>query len=187
MSDIHFCASYSACVGCRQVGTVLPHLPSIGRRCTFGHVVRGYVSERTGHEHALRFREWSARHFQGLPLQKLRHNSEAKAFFDAMKAPCLTNELMLTAKEALMNMVERGRFAPEDKKNPNVATQSTVAIQAGEWAQTLWVAVGRNQSEHRTPNVQHRTSHGGRHAVLCLVGCYVTRIRGSLLRRRELG
>ena len=77
-------------------------------------------------------REWSARHFQALSLQKLGRNSEAEAFFGAMEALCLTNELTLTAKEALMNMAERGRFAPENEKEPNVAAQLTMATQAEE-------------------------------------------------------
>jgi len=86
----------------------------------------------TGYEHAYWFREWSHRYYQALALQKLGRESEANAYLDAMELLVHTGELPLAAQEQIMDMVERGRFAPEDQKDPLVAERVKVATRAEE-------------------------------------------------------
>jgi len=64
------------------------------------------------------FEHWNRRYFQALALQKLGRQSEANAFFDAMELLATNPEIPLDAKEAIMDLVERGRFAPDEEKDP---------------------------------------------------------------------
>jgi len=90
------------------------------------------VPHFTGYEHAYWFREWSRRYFQALSLQKLGRESEANAYFDALELLVHTGELPVAAQDQIMDMVERGRFAPENQKDPLVAEQIAIATRAEE-------------------------------------------------------
>ena len=103
--------------------------PAKARECWEKSVA---VPHTTYYEHAYWYREWSRRYFQALSLQKLGRQSEAEAFFDGMEAITFTNELPVTAKDALMDMVERGRFAPDSQKDPASAEELVVETRAEE-------------------------------------------------------
>ena len=90
------------------------------------------VPHFTGYEHAYWYREWSRRYFQALALDKLGRHSEANAFFDAMEIMVHTNEIPLNAKDSLLGLVERGRFASEDRKDPITAVELVVETRAEE-------------------------------------------------------
>jgi len=63
-------------------------------------------------------RRWTHRYFQALSLQKLGRECEAEAFFDGMELLAHSPELPVSARDAIMDLVERGRFAPDDEKDP---------------------------------------------------------------------
>lgn len=76
----------------------------------------------TGYETAYQFGEWAQRYFQALCLQKLGRTSEAVAFFDAMELVAQNPDLPIAARRQMIDLVERGRFAPDDAKDPAAAT-----------------------------------------------------------------
>lgn len=76
------------------------------------------VEHWTGYEKAYWNREWTRRYYQALSLQKLGRHSEAEAFFDAMELLARVPDLPRAAREEIMGLVERGRFAPDDQKDP---------------------------------------------------------------------
>jgi len=85
------------------------------------------IAHFTGYEPAYWNKEWSARYFQALSLQKLGRESEANALFDAMELLSRVPELPLAARQQIIKMVERGRFAPDGQKDP--AGQEIVEVQ----------------------------------------------------------
>lgn len=81
----------------------------------------------TGYESAYWNRQWSERYFQALSLQKLGRESEANALLDAMELLSRVPELPLAARQQIIKMVERGRFAPDGQKDP--AGEDVVEVQ----------------------------------------------------------
>ncbi len=71
-----------------------------------------------GYEKAYWNRQWTARYYQALSLQKLDRETEAETFFDGMELLARTEDLPLAARDEIMGLVERGRFAPDDQKDP---------------------------------------------------------------------
>jgi len=88
------------------------------------------VPHYTGYEPAYWFSAWRQRYFQALSLQKLGRHSEANALFDAMELLAQSDEIPFKAKESILGLVERGRFAPEDQKDPTGAAVAEVATKA---------------------------------------------------------
>lgn len=76
------------------------------------------VEHFMGYEKAYWNRQWSRRYFQALALQRLGRQSEADAIFDGMELLARLPELPVSARDEIMGLVERGRFAPEDQKDP---------------------------------------------------------------------
>lgn len=79
------------------------------------------VPHYTGYEHAYWYLEWSRRYFQAVALQKLGRANEANAHFDAMEAVTHTNVIPAAARQNLLALVERGRFAAPDEKDSAVS------------------------------------------------------------------
>ena len=75
---------------------------------------------------------WTRRYYQALSLQKLGRQSEANAFFDAMELLAQSSEVPVGARDAIMDLVERGRFAPEEEKDPIWKAVVKVATKAEE-------------------------------------------------------
>ena len=75
------------------------------------------VPHYVGYENAYWYDQWSKRYYQALALQKMGRTSEANTYFDALELLVHTNEIPLTAKERIIDMVERGRFADEKDKD----------------------------------------------------------------------
>ncbi|HRU05009.1 MAG TPA: hypothetical protein P5137_04440, partial [Candidatus Brocadiia bacterium] len=86
----------------------------------------------TGFEPAYWVREWTKRYYQALCLGKLGRESEANAFFDAMELLAQTPALPQSARQAVLDLVERGRFAPDDEKDPVMKAAVVVATRAEE-------------------------------------------------------
>ncbi|HDY65924.1 MAG TPA: DUF5107 domain-containing protein [Phycisphaerae bacterium] len=84
------------------------------------------------YEPAYWFDAWTSRYFQALCLQKLGRNAEACAFFDAMELLARCPDMPATASDAMMDLVERGRFASDDKKDPLWKTVVKVETKAEE-------------------------------------------------------
>ncbi len=84
------------------------------------------VPHHTGYESAYWNTQWSQRYYQALSLQKLGRDSEANALLDAMELLARVPELPQAARQQMMNLVERGRFAPDDEKDP--AGQAVVEV-----------------------------------------------------------
>ncbi len=76
------------------------------------------IEHFTGYEKAYWNREWTRRYYQALSLQKLGRDSEAEAYFDAMELLARVPDLPVAARDEIMALVERGRFAPDDQKDP---------------------------------------------------------------------
>ncbi|HUS80179.1 MAG TPA: DUF5107 domain-containing protein [Armatimonadota bacterium] len=76
------------------------------------------VEHFTGYEKAYWNRQWTRRYYQALSLQKLARASEAEALFDAMELLARVPDLPVSARDEIMGLVERGRFAPDDQKDP---------------------------------------------------------------------
>lgn len=76
------------------------------------------VEHYTGYETAYWHGQWSRRYYQALSLQKLGRHSEAEALFDAMELLARVPGLPVAAREEIMGLVERGRFAPDEQKDP---------------------------------------------------------------------
>jgi len=68
------------------------------------------VPHYTGYEPAYGYEEWNRRYFQALSLQKLGRKSEVDAFFDAMELLAQSPEIPVNARQAVIDLVERGRF-----------------------------------------------------------------------------
>jgi len=90
------------------------------------------LPHHTGYETAYWIREWTKRYYQALSLAKLGRASEANAFFDAMELLAQTPALPLAARQAMLDLVERGRFAPDDEKDPVMKSAVAVATRAEE-------------------------------------------------------
>jgi len=90
------------------------------------------IRNYTGAERGYLIMVWSQRYFQALSLLKLGRVGEANAYFDAMELVAKHTDLPLAAREALMKLVERGRFAPEDAKDPldevSVAVETSAEV-----------------------------------------------------------
>jgi len=84
----------------------------------------------SGYDPAYTFAGWSRRYFHALCMQKLGRTAEADAYFDAMDTLARSQELPLAARERLMDLVERGRFGPENEKDPAAAALIEVATRA---------------------------------------------------------
>ncbi|GAG97820.1 unnamed protein product, partial [marine sediment metagenome] len=78
------------------------------------------------------FGAWNKRYFQALSLQKLGRNTEATVFFDALELITRCPDLPVTAREAMMDLVERGRFASDEEKDPLWKTVVKVETKAEE-------------------------------------------------------
>jgi len=89
--------------------------PDSARECWERCVALGHF---TGYEKAYWNREWTRRHYQALSLHKLGRDSEAEAYFDAMELLARMPGLPVAARDEIMGLVERGRFAPDDQKDP---------------------------------------------------------------------
>ena len=76
------------------------------------------VEHGGGYEPYYWFAQWTSRFHQALALQKLGRKSEADAFFDAMELLSLVPKLSGAGRRELLAMVARGRFAPDDLKDP---------------------------------------------------------------------
>jgi len=61
---------------------------------------------------------WTARYYQALCLQKLGRESEANTIFDGMELLAHSPELPVGARQGILDLVERGRFAREEEKDP---------------------------------------------------------------------
>ncbi len=61
---------------------------------------------------------WAHRYYQALALQKLGRQAEANAYFDGMEFVARSPEQPVSARDRIMDLVERGRFAPDDEKDP---------------------------------------------------------------------
>lgn len=88
------------------------------------------VDHYTGYEPAYWYGQWNQRYFQALALIKLGRKNEANALFDAMELLAGNPELPLAARQNVINLVERGRFAPDGEKDPISAAKVTVATRA---------------------------------------------------------
>ena len=86
----------------------------------------------TYYEPGFWFASWNRRYFQALALRKLGRESEANAFFDAMELLARSEDLPAAARQAVMDLVERGRFAPDDEKDPLWITAVKVQTKAEE-------------------------------------------------------
>ena len=84
----------------------------------------------TGYEPAYWYREWTCRYFQALALVKLGRESQANALFDGMELLAGSPELPLSARQAIMALVERGRFAPDEEKDPVSAPKVSLQTKA---------------------------------------------------------
>jgi tetratricopeptide (TPR) repeat protein len=82
----------------------------------------------SGYEPAYSFTAWMRRYFHALCLQKLGRAAEAEAYFDGMVNLAESPDLPVHARRKLMELVERGRFAPESEKDS--ATASTTIVLA---------------------------------------------------------
>jgi tetratricopeptide (TPR) repeat protein len=76
------------------------------------------LPHHTAYESAYWYGQWSQRYFQALALQKLGREGLANALFDAIELLAGHPRLPVAARQALMKLVERGRFAPDDEKDP---------------------------------------------------------------------
>jgi tetratricopeptide (TPR) repeat protein len=76
------------------------------------------VEHFTGYEKAYWNNQWTRRYYQALSLQKLGRLTEAEAYFDAMELLSKVPDLPLGARQEILGLVERGRFAPDDQKDP---------------------------------------------------------------------
>jgi tetratricopeptide (TPR) repeat protein len=88
------------------------------------------VRHYTGFETAYWNNHWTRRYYQALSLQKLGRATEAEAYFDAMELLSKVPELPLAARQELLKLVERGRFAPDDQKDPSGYVPIKVATAA---------------------------------------------------------
>ena len=61
---------------------------------------------------------WTHRYYQALSLQKLGRESQANTVFDGMELLAHSPELPVNARDAIMDLVERGRFVPDEEKDP---------------------------------------------------------------------
>ena len=84
----------------------------------------------TGFEKGYWYGQWRQRYFQALALGKLGRRSEANAFLDAMELLAGAPELPVVARQSILDLVERGRFAPDDEKDPTGAPAVEVATRA---------------------------------------------------------
>jgi tetratricopeptide (TPR) repeat protein len=76
------------------------------------------LPHHTGYESGYWYSQWSQRYFQALALQKLGRASLANAMFDALELLAGHPRLPVAARQAVMKLVERGRFAPDAEKDP---------------------------------------------------------------------
>lgn len=88
------------------------------------------VDHYTGYESAYWYNQWNKRYFQALAMIKLGRESEANTLFDAMELLAESPEMPLAARQAIMNLVERGRFAPDNEKDPISAAKIEVETKA---------------------------------------------------------
>ena len=72
----------------------------------------------TGYESGYWYGQWSQRYFQALALQRLGREGLANALFDALELLAGHPRLSVQARQAIMKLVERGRFAPDGEKDP---------------------------------------------------------------------
>jgi tetratricopeptide (TPR) repeat protein len=84
----------------------------------------------SGYEPAYSFTAWTRRYFHALCLQKLGRAAEAEAYFDGMVNLAESPDLPVHARRKLMELVERGRFAPEAEKDSAAAAAIIVATRA---------------------------------------------------------
>ncbi|MBN1676111.1 MAG: DUF5107 domain-containing protein [Kiritimatiellae bacterium] len=72
-------------------------------------------------EPAYWFKAWRARYFQALALRKLGREAQAQALIDAMELLAANPQLSANGRKAVLELVERARFAPEEEKDPQGA------------------------------------------------------------------
>jgi len=84
----------------------------------------------SGYEPAYSFNAWNHRYYHALCLQKLGRQAEANAYFDAMELLAGSSDLPKRARQRIIELVERGRFAAEAAKDPAVEAAVEVATRA---------------------------------------------------------
>ena len=83
-----------------------------------------------GYEPAYWFSEWTNRYYQALAWLKLGRPESANVIFDGLELLGQNPELPLAARQSMLDLAVRGRFAPDNEKDPAGARKVEVATRA---------------------------------------------------------